>query len=36
VVGPDASEIMQGMAIEIWAGATKVMFDSTIGISYFG
>lgn len=32
MVGPDAGEIIQGMAIAIRAGATKVVFDSTIGI----
>lgn len=32
MVGPDAGEIMQGIAIAMKAGATKAMFDSTIGI----
>ena len=32
MVGPDAGEIVQGMAIAIRAGATKAIFDSTIGI----
>ncbi len=32
MVGPDAGEIMQGLAIAIKAGATKTDFDSTIGI----
>ncbi|MEH6347067.1 MAG: glutathione-disulfide reductase [Bermanella sp.] len=32
MVGPDAGEIIQGIAIAIKAGATKAMFDSTIGI----
>lgn len=32
MVGPDAGEIMQGIAIALKAGATKAMFDSTIGI----
>ena len=32
MVGPDAGEIMQGLAIAITAGATKTDFDSTIGI----
>jgi glutathione reductase (NADPH) len=32
MVGPDAGEIMQGMAIAMRAGATKALFDSTIGI----
>ncbi len=32
MVGPDAGEIMQGLAIAMRAGATKAMFDTTIGI----
>jgi len=32
MMGPDAGEIMQGMAIALKAGATKAMFDATIGI----
>lgn len=32
MVGPDAGEIIQGLAIAIKAGATKVVFDSTLGI----
>ena len=32
MVGPDAAEIMQGIAIAIVAGATKQDFDNTIGI----
>ncbi|EED36359.1 glutathione-disulfide reductase [Luminiphilus syltensis NOR5-1B] len=32
MVGPDAGEIVQGMAIAIKMGATKADFDSTIGI----
>ncbi len=32
MVGPDAGEIMQGLAIAIKAGATKAVFDATIGI----
>lgn len=32
MVGPDAPEIIQGMAVAIRAGATKTIFDSTIGI----
>ncbi len=32
MVGPDAGEIMQGIAIALRAGATKATFDSTIGI----
>lgn len=31
-VGPDAAEIIQGIAIAIKAGATKKVFDSTVGI----
>ena len=32
MVGPDAGEIVQGLAIALNAGATKAMFDATIGI----
>ncbi|MCL4104528.1 UNVERIFIED_CONTAM: hypothetical protein GTU68_047490 [Idotea baltica] len=32
MMGPDAGEIIQGLAIALKAGATKAMFDSTIGI----
>ncbi len=32
MVGPDAGEILQGIAIAIKAGATKRIFDETIGI----
>jgi glutathione reductase (NADPH) len=32
MVGTDAPEITQGMAVAIRAGATKAVFDSTIGI----
>ncbi len=32
MVGPDAAEIIQGIAIAIRAGATKHIFDTTIGI----
>lgn len=32
MVGPDAGEIIQGIAIAIKAGATKQIFDETIGI----
>ena len=32
MVGPDAGEIIQGFAVAIHAGATKAIFDSTIGI----
>lgn len=32
MVGPDAGEITQGLAVAIKAGATKAQFDATIGI----
>lgn len=32
MVGPEAGELIQGIAIAMKAGATKAMFDSTIGI----
>ena len=32
MVGPEAGEIIQGFAVAIRAGATKAVFDSTIGI----
>ena len=32
MVGPDAAEIMQGLGIALKCGATKAMFDSTVGI----
>jgi glutathione reductase (NADPH) len=32
MVGADAGEIIQGIAIAIKAGATKAVFDATIGI----
>ncbi|MCY0965489.1 glutathione-disulfide reductase [Parathalassolituus penaei] len=32
MVGADSGEIMQGIAVAIRAGATKAVFDSTIGI----
>jgi glutathione reductase (NADPH) len=32
MVGTDAPEIIQGMAVAIPAGATKSVFDSTIDI----
>lgn len=32
MVGPDAGEIIQGLAVAIKAGATKAEFDATIGI----
>jgi len=32
MVGPDAGELVQGFAVAMKAGATKAMFDATIGI----
>lgn len=32
MVGPDAGEIIQGMAVAVKAGATKTHFDATVGI----
>lgn len=32
MVGPEAGEMMQGMAVALKAGATKAVFDSTVGI----
>jgi glutathione reductase (NADPH) len=32
MVGPDAGEIIQGLAVAMLAGATKAMFDATLGI----
>ena len=32
MVGQDAAEIIQGLAIAMKAGATKAHFDATIGI----
>jgi glutathione reductase (NADPH) len=32
MVGPDAGEIVQGLAVALKAGATKTTFDSTLGI----
>lgn len=32
MVGPDAPEIMQGVAVALQAGATKAQFDSTVGV----
>jgi glutathione reductase (NADPH) len=32
MVGPDAPEIVQGLAVAVKAGATKAVFDATIGI----
>ena len=33
MVGPDAGEIIQGLAVAITAGATKADFDATVGHS---
>jgi glutathione reductase (NADPH) len=32
MVGPDAGEIVQGLAVALNCGATKAQFDATIGI----
>lgn len=32
MVGADAGEVVQGFAVAMRAGATKAMFDSTVGI----
>lgn len=32
MVGPDAPEILQGIAVALKAGAKKAHFDSTVGI----
>ncbi len=32
MIGPDAGELIQGLAVAIRAGATKAHFDSTLGI----
>ena len=32
MVGDDAGEIMQGIGVALKAGATKAVFDATIGI----
>jgi glutathione reductase (NADPH) len=32
MVGPDAGEVVQGFAVALKAGATKAVFDGTIGI----
>lgn len=32
MVGPDAGEMMQGIAVALKAGATKTVFDATVGI----
>ena len=32
MVGPEAGEIVQGLAVALKAGATKQIFDETIGV----
>ena len=32
MVGPEAGEMIQGIAVALKAGATKAQFDDTIGI----
>ena len=32
MLGPDAGEIVQGLAVALKAGATKADFDATVGI----
>jgi glutathione reductase (NADPH) len=32
MIGPEAAEIIQGIAIAVKLGATKAQFDATIGI----
>jgi len=32
MIGPDAGEILQGLAVAVKAGATKAVFDATLGI----
>ena len=32
MVGPEAGEIVQGFAVAMKAGATKALFDATVGI----
>jgi glutathione reductase (NADPH) len=32
MIGPDAGEVIQGIAIAVKLGATKQQFDQTIGI----
>jgi len=32
MAGPDAGEIMQGLGVALKAGATKQVFDDTLGI----
>jgi len=32
MVGPEAGEIIQGLAVALTCGATKGQFDATIGI----
>jgi len=32
MVGPEAGEIVQGLAVALKCGATKAQFDATVGI----
>jgi glutathione reductase (NADPH) len=32
MIGPDAAEVIQGVAIAVKLGATKADFDATLGI----
>jgi glutathione reductase (NADPH) len=32
MIGPDAGEVIQGIAIAVKLGATKAQFDATVGI----
>ena len=32
IVGPDSGEIIQGFAVALKSGATKAIFDSTVGV----
>ena len=32
MVGDDAAELIQGLAVAVKAGATKAQFDATVGI----
>ena len=32
MIGPEAGEILQGLAVAVKAGATKAVFDATMGI----
>ena len=32
MMGPEAGEIIQGLAVAVKAGATKTVFDATIGV----